>query len=186
MMIVSSAAMYAQQVEPNFDVSLRLVIGSNDPAVRAEMPAELSNVAKQIKSNFGFSSYRLAGTFIGRVANTGNFDYKSTSNIFGQEVPGQTQSFLEWSVSNLKTLPTAKGGNGFQAQAFRFGVRVPVLMNTAKDDSGKVAPYYNYESIGLGLSKVGLSDNTPTLIGTLNLPGTNGTIFLIMTVRSAD
>ncbi|MBK8302079.1 MAG: hypothetical protein IPK98_01175 [Chloracidobacterium sp.] len=56
----------------------------------------------------------------------------------------------------------------------------------ASKDEGKIQPVYNYEQIGLNISKVGLSQNTPTLIGTLNLPGTSGTIFLVMTVRAAD
>ena len=52
--------------------------------------------------------------------------------------------------------------------------------------NAKTAAVTNYESIGLNLRRISLVENTPTMIGTLNLPGTNGTIFLIMTVRSAD
>lgn len=190
LMLVCSSALYAQgeskQVEPSYDMSLQLVIGSNETGQRSDLPAELSTVTRQLKSSFAFSNYRLASTFLGRISNTGTFEYKSTSNIFGQESSAATQSFIEWSAFNFRSMPNAKGQSGFQAQAFRFGARVPVLMSNPKDESGKSFPVYNYEQIGLTLSKVGLSENIPTLIGTLNLPGTSGTIFLIVTVRSAD
>ncbi|HEX3102519.1 MAG TPA: hypothetical protein VHQ01_12030, partial [Pyrinomonadaceae bacterium] len=79
-----------------------------------------------------------------------------------------------------------KGPQGFQAQGFNFGARVPVTTGTVKDQSGKDQPIVNYEKIGLDLSKVSFAENVPTLVGTLNLPGNSGTIFLIMTVKSAD
>lgn len=191
LMLIFSASIFAQgspqpQVEPSYNISLQLIIGSNDAQTRGEMPAELNNVSRQLKSSFAFASYRLASTFLGRISNTGNFEYKSTSNIFGQESGGAPQSFIEWSAIHFRAMPNAAGQTGFQTQSFRFGARVPVMFAERKDESGKVMPSFNYEQIGLNLSKVGLSQNTPTLIGTLNLPGTSGTIFLVMTVRSAD
>ena len=175
------------QVEASYDVELHLVIGSNDAGTRTELPNNLANVSRQLKSALPFTSYRVASTFLGRLSNTGNFEYKSLSNIFGQESELRSQTFLEWSLVNLRNLPTAKGGQGFQAQGFRFGARVPVTTGASvKDENGKSVAVVNYESIGLTLGKVGLAENVPTLIGTLNLPGANGTIFLVMTVKAVD
>ena len=181
-----SAFLFGQQLEPSYNVSLNLIIGSNEAAARGELPADLAAVSRQIKSSFSFSNYRLGSTLIGRVSNTGYYSYKSSSNIFGVESNSVTQTFIEWSIENFKVMPTAKGQNGFQTQGMKFGARVPVLTNASGGEVGKSAPVYNYEPIGLSLVKVGLPENTPTLIGTLNLPGTSGTIFLVMTVRSAD
>jgi hypothetical protein len=174
------------KIEASYNISLQLVIGSNDAAQGAEMPNELSVISRQLRSSFSFSNYRLASTFLGRISNNGNFEYKSTSNIFGQESTTATQSFVEWSAINFRALPNGVGQPGSQMQAFRFGAKVPVLMAERRDEGGKMLPVYNYEQIGLNLSRVGLSQNVATLIGTLNLPGASGTIFLIMTVRSAD
>jgi hypothetical protein len=33
---------------------------------------------------------------------------------------------------------------------------------------------------------IGLQPNTPTLVGTISLPKTNGTIFLVATIKSAE
>ncbi len=170
--------------EPSYEVSLQLILGSNEAGSGAEIPANLSSLSKQFKNTFPFRNYRLAGTFLGRVTNTGNFEYKSTSNMFGQESERARPVFLDWSLGNLRSGPTAKGGPGFQAQSFRFGARVPVTVATLAE--GKTNSVVNYEPIGLTLGKVGLAENSPTLMGTLNLPGAEGTVFLVMTVRSSD
>jgi hypothetical protein len=172
----------APMADASFDVSLHLVLGSNEGG-RGDLPNELSAVTKQMRSNFGFSNYRVASTFLGRISNSGSFEYKSVSNIFGQQSIADSQTFLEWSLGDFHTVPSAGGGQAVQARAFRFGARVPVVFAPAGGD--KAAPI-QYESIGVNVGRFVVAQNTPTLIGTLNLPGTAGTIFLVMTVRLAD
>lgn len=167
------------QLEPSYEIALHVIIGSNEPGTRADVPAGLSNVSKHLKSNFSFSNYRLANTFLGRISNTGNIEYKSVSNILGQETDAESQTFLDWSVLNFRSVP-----NGFQARSFRFGARVPVRTGTFKDGTG-MNSVVNYEPIGLTMNVIGLPANTPTLIGTISLPKTTGTIFLVATVRPA-
>ncbi len=174
-----------RQVEPSYEVSLQLILGSNDASAKQEVPANLGSISKHLRNTFAFSNYRLAGTFLGRITNTGNFEYKSTTNMFGQESERLRPTFLDWSLLNFTHGPTEKGPQGFQAQVFRFGARVPVVVSSSAD-AGRPNSVVNYESIGLNLHKVGLQANSPTLIGTLNLPGAEGTVFLVMTVRSAD
>jgi hypothetical protein len=167
------------QLEPSYEIALHVIIGSNEPGARADVPPGLSNVSKYLKSNFSFSHYRLANTFLGRISNTGNVEYKSVSNILGQENDAESQTFLEWSMVNFRSAP-----NGFQARSFRFGARVPVRTGTFKDGTG-MNSVVNYEAIGLTMTVIGLPANTPTLIGTISLPKTTGTIFLVATVRAA-
>lgn len=177
----SSAVAEPQQLEQSFDIQLQLLIGTNDAtAPKGDVPANLTNLSRQLRTTMPFSNYRLASTFLGRLVNDGTFEYKSSSNIFGQENDARMLTFLEWSVARLRNLPTAKGGQGFQAQAFRFGAKVPII--TATGPASNVA----YEPIGLNLGKIGIVENVPTLIGTLNLPGANGTLFLVMTIKSVD
>ncbi len=179
-------AAYGQTVEPSYDVSLQLLVGSNDGGSIPEVPQNLSAISRQIKGAFPFLNYRLAHTLLGRVSNTGSLEYKSVGDVFAQPSDRRFESFLEWTMGNIRNMPTAKGPSGFQAQAFRFGARVPVVTGNAKDETGKLIPIVNYEQIGLSLGKIGLSENMPTLMGTVNLPGAGGTIFLVMTVKSAD
>src|SRR5580765_678778 len=90
-------------IEPSYQVSLQLVIGSSDVAARGELPANLSAISKELRSTFAFSNYRLAGTFLGRISNAGNFEYKSVTNIFGKDAGQNPQTFLEWSLGNFRT-----------------------------------------------------------------------------------
>jgi hypothetical protein len=167
-------------LEPSYEVALHVVIGSNEAGGKNDLPANLSSLSKHLKGNFSFSNYRLANTFLGRVSNTGNIEYKSVSNILGQETDPESQTFLEWSMVNFRALQ-----NGFQARTFRFGARVPIRTATFKDGSGALSPVVNYESIGLTMNVIGLPANVPTLVGTISLPKTTGTIFLVATIKSA-
>ena len=171
----------AQQLEPSYEVALHVVIGSNEGGARNDLPANLSVISKHLKGNFSFSNYRLANTFLGRISNTGNIEYKSVSNILGQETDAESQTFLEWSMGSFRALQ-----NGFQARSFRFGARVPVRTGSFKDSAGGVNPVVNYESVGLTMNMIGLPANTPTLIGTISLPKTTGTIFLVATIKTAE
>lgn len=170
-----------QKIEPSYELSLHVIIGSNEAGARGDLPSNLSAISKQLKSNFSFSNYRLANTFLGRISNTGNIEYKSVSNILGQESDAESQTFLEWGMTNLRVTD-----NKFQARTFRFGARVPVRTGSTKDDAGKTTPIVNYESVGLSMVMIGLPANTPTLVGTISLPGTTGTIFLVATIKSAE
>ena len=171
----------SQKIEPSYEVSLHVVIGSNEDGAKGELPSSLSAVSRQLKNNFSFSNYRLANTFLGRISNTGNIEYKSVSNILGQETDAESQTFLEWSMGNFRSMQ-----NGFQARSFRFGARVPVRVGSTRDDAGRMNPVINYESVGLTMNMIGLQANTPTLVGTISLPKTTGTIFLVATIRSAE
>jgi hypothetical protein len=73
-----------------------------------------------------------------------------------------------------------------QIQSFRFGARVPIRTGSAKDSSGTTQPIFNYETLGLTLDRLSVPENSPTLIGTLSLPKTTGTAFLVMTVKTIE
>ena len=120
-----------QLAEPTYEVSLHVIIGSDEAGGAAALPTGLANVTRTLRGNF-------------RVMQ-----------------------------------------NGFQARSFRFGARVPVRVGTTRDSAGAVTPVVNYEPVGLTMNMIGLPANTPTLIGTISLPKTTGTIFLVATVRTA-
>lgn len=171
----------APALEPSYEIALHVIIGSNESGSGAAVPASLSSISKHLKSNFAFTNYRLANTFLGRITNNGNIEYKSVSNILGQETEAEAQTFLEWSMSNIRTVP-----GGFQARPFRFGARVPVRVGLTKDPGGSGSPIVNYEAVGLNVGAISIPMNSPTLVGTISLPKTTGTIFLIATIRSAE
>ena len=56
-------------IEPSYDVTLHIIQGSND-GPSGTLPADLAGVSRELKSNFSFSSYRLADTFLGHLLDT--------------------------------------------------------------------------------------------------------------------
>ncbi|MBP7474762.1 MAG: hypothetical protein KBF83_04865 [Pyrinomonadaceae bacterium] len=175
----------AQQAESSYDLTLHLVVGSNEAGAKAEMPSGLEQVTQDIKSRFGFSNYRLATTLQSRILDGGGAEYKSPVNIFGETTDPMQPSFMEMSVIDLRNLSQQKGAGSFQGKMFRFGAKVPVATGGSfKDETGKSRPITAYEHIGLTLTKFNVPEGQPTLVGTLNLPGTTGTIFLVMTIKS--
>lgn len=173
--------------DPSYDIFLQVVVGSNEPGDRAELPANLSNLSRQLRATFGFSNYRLATTFIGRIGNEGNFEYKSVANIFGEETEGEFQTFSEYSLSNFRQLAEPRSDAAFQIGTFRFGAKIPVRMGSPiKDENGKALPsVVAYEPIGITATRLAIPENTPTLMGTLLLPKTRGTVFLVLTVKAS-
>jgi hypothetical protein len=186
--IALAASVYGQadprQLEPSYEVSLQMIVGSDDGSGRQEMPASLSGISNHLKSRFAFKNYRLAGTIVGRIVNTGSFEHKSTMSMFAESRTTHP-TFVEWTLGDLRIGPTGSGKQGFQAKAFRFGARVPMVVPRV-GEGVNTSPIVNYEAIGLMIREVGLAVNSPTLIGTLGLPGVEGTVFLVITVRSAD
>ena len=174
--IASAQTESKSQPERDFEVVLHVLVGSNDGSSGQNLPANLTAVSRQLRSNFAFTGLRVANTFVGRISSNGNFEYKSVTNELGFDAEG-AQSFLEWSIGNLHAAST-----GLQANSFRFGARIPVKTSSLRDDSGKAAPVFSYESIGLSLTRIGIPENAPTLLGSLSLPKANGTLFLVMTV----
>jgi hypothetical protein len=174
-----------QPIDANYEVLLQVVLGSNDASRQSDLPANLSGVARQLKSNFSFSNYQLVNTYLGRVANTGSLEYKSIANIFGQESELESPSFLDWRLGRIRNVPASQKTGAFDVEGFRFGARVPVKVTNYRDESGKPMLTINYEPVGLNLDKLNIGENLPTLIGTLSLPKTNGTAFLVLTIKSA-
>lgn len=172
-----------QPVEPSYDVTLQVVIGSNDGAGQP-LPAELATISRHLRENFQFTNYRVADTFLGRVANRGDLEYKSVFNILDQKAEAESQSFLDWSLRGLKSGKDAADKPSFQADTFRFGGRIPLRF--AMDTIGKQAPIISYEQIGLNLQRFTLPVNTPTLVGTITMTKALGTMFVVITVKSAN
>ncbi len=168
-------------VEPSYEVSLHLLMGSNEAGARSDVPSNLNPIAQQLKAKVGYSNFRLAGNIIGRMANQGSFEYKSYSDLFGEDP--KFRSFIELSLRDLR--PGGVDG-AFKFDTLRFGARIPVIIGYRKDESGKDQPAVNYEQIGLTSGKLGVYQNVPTLIGTLDVPSGSEMIFLIMTLKPLD
>ena len=181
---VVAQAEQPKTVDANYEAVLHVVVGGSQSGQGVALPASLSGVSRQIRNEFGTDNLRLINTYLGRLSNTGSLEYKGVSNAYAPEAMPGSPSFLDWRLSGLRNLQNAAGQPVYQFQGFRFGARVPVRVGNFQDE--KAAAPINYEAIGLTLDRMSVRENVPTLIGTLTQPRTDGTLFLVLTVRNAD
>jgi hypothetical protein len=172
---ISSAAGY--------DAILNILIGSNNAVTGAEIPRSLSPVQRQLRDNFAFTNYRLTNTLFSRVATAGAVEYKSVSDVLGKESGELPPTFIDWAFQ-LRP-PEAVEGDRLLLNMFRFGARVPINISRSKGPDGQSTGVINYESVGLTTQRMTLPVGKPALIGTVSLPGTAGTLFIVMTLRRA-
>ena len=167
-----------QRPEPNFDITLQLLVSSPDG--RSDVPDQLKDVSRQIRAGFQNSNLKLVSTYLGRVGNNGTIEYKSVGDIFGTAAEGQRGVFQDWSIVSLRSLE-----NTLTAQSFRFGARIPIELSST-NEAGKQTSSTVYEDVGLKFQRIGFTVGVPTLLGTLTLPKTNGTLFLVITAARTD
>ena len=172
------------QTDPCYEVILQVVIASNNAAEKNALPPTLSNVAKKLKTLYAFSDYRLTTTFLQRTSNS--IEYKSLLNDFSQNQDKSTPVFSEWALRNLRSLPNSAGRQSLQFEMFKFGARVPVTTERTKDESGKMIPVVNYESIGIVTTRFSLNENEPTVIGSLATSKPDELMFLVLTVKPVE
>lgn len=181
---VSAQAEQPKPAEANYEAVLHVLVSGSQSGPGEALPTALTAVSRQIRSDFGSSNLRLINTYLGRLSNTGNLEYKGVSNAYAPEPMPGSPSFVDWRLVGLRNLQNAAGQPVHQLQSFRFGARVPVKVGNFQDE--KVPAPINYEAIGLNLDRMSVRENLPTLVGTLTQPRTEGTLFLVLTVRNAD
>ena len=186
---LSAANVFAQsdnkqpQADPCYEVVLQILVASNSAGEKASLPPTLSNVVKKLKTNYSFSDYRLATTFLQRTSSS--IEYKSLLSDFTGLKDNNAPVFSDWSLRNLRSLSAANGRNTIQFESFRFGARVPIL-TSIRDDSGKTSSSVNYEAIGIMTTRFSLSENEATIVGSLATSKPDELMFLILTVKQAE
>lgn len=175
-----------QQSEPSYEVVLQVLSASNaaNDAGAEAVPQSLAGVVKKLKTMYSYSNYRLNLTYLQRVANTGSLEFKGIVGGANQDVYAPV--FSEFTVGQLLNTPDANGQNTVSIFNFRFGQRVPVKTANYADDAGKSRAVVNYESVGLSMQRIGLTVNTPTVVGNLSAAKPDELSFLILTVKQAD
>lgn len=181
---ISSAAQAdaSKPADANYEAVLHVLISGGQQG--EALPNSLGGVSREIRSEFGSGNLRLINTYFGRLSSMGNLDYKGVSNAYAPESLPGSPTVLDWRLTAVKSIQNAAGQPAYQLQGFRFGARVPVRVGNFQDE--KAAAPINYEAIGLTVDRVSVRENMPTLIGTLTQPRTEGTLFLVLTVRNAD
>ena len=182
--LVLGQADASKAAEPNYEAVLHVLVAGGQSGQGEALPASLGAVSREIRTEFGQANLKLVNVYFGRLSNQGNLDYKGVSNAYAPESMPGSPTFLDWRLTGVRNSQNAAGQPAYQLQGFRFGARVPVRIGNVQDD--KSSSPINYEAIGFTVDRLSVRENMPTLIGTLTQPRTDGTLFLVLTLRNAD
>lgn len=171
------------QADASYEVVLQVLIASNAASDKSSASPALSNVVKKLKTNYPFSNYRVASTYLQRIADTGSASSNAVSNESNQN--DGSPIFSEWAIDQFLTLPGAGSQNSISIRNFRFGQRVPIK-TAILTDAEKPNAVVNYERIGVAISRLNLPVNMPTVIGNLSAPKSGELMFLILTVKPVE
>jgi hypothetical protein len=157
------------QNEKCCEIIVQTIIGTTDAAEKSDLPQNLANVGKTLKSVFSFSSYKLSSTHFFR--SSGTVEYKG---FFAQSK--NYSSVVEMTLSELKQTKS-----GYYFNNFRFGL---LLLSIMENDSK-----YRGQT-GFTVKDFSVLPSTPTIIGSLSLPvktpSSDEMVFIILTVKPTD
>ncbi len=162
------------QARQDLRAVLYFVVGNDKAAAGTELPKELADTAKEIKSGWNHTALTLAGRQLVRTEAPGVFKSKISidlSNDGGAKIP---TSFLDWAIVLSRT-----DGGTVRLGNTSFSIRTPVRL--AKAETGDV---FNYEGFSTNMSGLSVRKGVPTLIGSLSLPSTGGTLFVILRLEA--
>jgi len=167
--------------ETNLETQLYMLIGSNQEADDAKLPASLESVIKQLRASLPFKNYRLSTTLINRVRNEGHFNLR-----WPMIAPGSsgtlTPSFNEFRVNGVKLVRDASGQQLVRVDGFWFGARVPIQTGMPSSSTSTSTASINYESTGLN-TDISMREGEAVIVGTLNVAAAGDSIILVMTAK---
>lgn len=170
----------------NFEVQLHLLVASNMPSEKGNLPQSFDSVIKQLRPSLPFANYRLAATFVNRVKDGGTFEVSGVSasdwfNTSSTAVASPT--FYQITLSRLKLETDDPNQPGLQIEKFRFGLRLPITTSTARAGAEVQSfPVINYESAGI-TTEMSLREGTATIVGTMNTSRADQILILVISVK---
>lgn len=172
-----------RQAEASYEIVFQVLIGTNAPVEKSAAPPALASVVRKLKTNYAFSNYRVASTYIQRIANAGNATFNGVSNESAQNAAAPI--FSRWAIDQFQILPDAAGRDSISIRNFSFGQRIPIKAGVSSD-ADKTGGVITYEQIGLTLGKLALTVGEATVIGNLSAAKPDELMFLILTVKPAE
>jgi hypothetical protein len=152
------------QNEKCCEIIVQTITGTTDTTEKSDLPQNLADIGKKLKSSFSFSSYRVTKTQVFR-SNEG-FEQKDS---FNESSTGSTSE--EVALRGLKQTQS-----NFHFDYFRFSLHLRTLKSV--------------NETAFTVKRFSIESNTPTLLGNVSLPKTdksfNEAAFIVLTVKPTD
>jgi len=156
---------------PDIEFRVHVLIASDAAAASDEVPPELNEVIRQMKSTLKYKSYNLMTSSVqrtkeglGRVENNGVVE----SKLFSLEKPSGNPIFYSYILSQPSLDTRTSAGPTIQLNEFRFNMRIPLALASTN---------IQYENVGFQ-TPVSLRDGEKVVVGTTTM-GDKGLVVVV-------
>jgi hypothetical protein len=174
-----------QSEQINHEVQLYLLVGTDAPGERSNVPPALDGAVRQLKESLPYSSYRVATTFFERVRDGGSLELTGVGGFPFAQTPlnSSTPTFIQLNLSRILLARGSVEQPFIQVEHFRFGLKVPVQTGTAHGESGVAsAPIIQYQDTGI-TTQLSVREGVPTIVGTLAASQPHEAYVLVLSVK---
>jgi len=181
---LAAASVDTRHDEVNYDVQLYLIAASDEAGERSKIPQSMDGVIKQLKVALPFSSYRLAATFLNRVIDGGSLEVSGVggSPLAGPPANPNTPTFFNFRMDDIKVATDINNQSFIRIAKLRFGLKVPVVTATTRNESGAGYPVIQYQDTGIS-TEMSVREGVPTVVGTLAASQPNESFVLVVNVK---
>jgi len=183
----ATASADAQRNEINHEVLVYLLAAAAAPGAGSDVPQPLEPVIKQLRAALPFANFRLAATFLHRVKDGGNLEVSGVggSPLITAPTNSGNPTFLQLSVSDVRSVADDAGQPFVRIGRFRFGLKVPIVTATTRSEGGSAGyPVIQYQDAGIS-TVLSVREGTPTIVGTLPAGRTDESFVLVISVKRA-
>jgi len=156
----------------SFNFVLKLVAGVQGADVKDGLPAGWDKVEKHLRSTFSVKGFETIGTFGVRGAIGGTAGYEGSWNMRASD--GKRLSTIRFSLSNL-----SRDGGTIAAKNANFYLEIPPIFDPQQGAKARDEQVFKLTLYGLALEA-----NTPTVLGSLQIVGVDGPVFVVLTART--
>lgn len=174
-----------QREQINHEVQLYLLVGTDTPGERSNVPPTLDGAVRQLKESLPFSSYKLATTFIARVRDGGSLELTGVGGfpVVPSSSNSSTPTFIQLSISHILLARGAVDQPFIQVERFRFGLKVPVQTGSVRGENSTAnAPIIQYQDTGIS-TELSVREGVPTVVGTLAASQPHEAYILVLSVK---
>jgi hypothetical protein len=160
-----------QPSRPDIQFNVHVLIASDSASGSDEVPAELSDVVKQLKATLRYKSYSLMTSSIQRTKEgfvPVNNEGIAESKLFSVERPLANPIFYHYTLTQVSLEASSGGAPTVQMREFSFGMRIPLAVS---------ATNVQYQNVGFR-APVSIRDGERVVVGTTTM-GDKGLVVVI-------
>lgn len=163
----------------NIELVAYLMMAAPSGNVGDAVPADLDPVAKQLKSLFGYTDFRLLDSTVLRAREG---EEAATSGNAGQ-ISGEVPQIASYHLSYRNAAVNAsEQGNVIRLDRFRFDLKVPIVSSTSPD--GKAFGFV-YSDIGFS-TNLDIRAGQKVVVGKTKTGSDKSAFILVLTAKAVD